>query len=94
MSFEETIRQIIREENEKHLEDIKCLLNSNGHQEIPKMLTVEQAAKILDFGLNKTYELIHQAEHTRFPFIRDGRKIRIPYSALMNWIDQQAKQAI
>ena len=33
MSMEETIRQIIREENERHLQDIKKLLESHGYQE-------------------------------------------------------------
>lgn len=94
MSFEDVIRQIIQDENRKHLEDIKCLLQSHGYHEAPRFLKVPEAAKILRIGLNATYELCRQSEHNGFPVIREGQKIRIPYSALMNWIEQQAKQAI
>lgn len=94
MSMEESIRQIIREENEKHLEDIKMLLNHHGYKEIPKFLTVPEAAKILRIGRTSTYELCRQSEHNGFPAIKEGQKIRIPYSALMNWIDQKTNQAI
>ncbi|HEY4554802.1 MAG TPA: helix-turn-helix domain-containing protein [Bacillaceae bacterium] len=94
MSFEDTIRQIIREENEKHLNDIKNLLDRYGTQDAPKTLSVKEAAGILGFGITKTYEMIQQAEHTGFPHIRDGNRIRIPYQALINWMNQKAIQAI
>lgn len=94
MSFKDVIRQIIREENEKHLKDIERLLESHGYQEAPRFLTVPEAAEILRIGRTSTYELCQQSEHNGFPCIRDGNKIRIPYSALMNWIDQQTKQSI
>ncbi|WP_096269471.1 helix-turn-helix domain-containing protein [Paucisalibacillus globulus] len=94
MTFEDTIRQIIREENEKHLQDIKVLLESHGYKEVPRFLKVQEAAKILRIGITATYELCRQSEHNGFPAIREGKKIRIPYTSLMNWIEQQAKQAI
>lgn len=94
MTFEDTIRQIIREENEKHLQDIKVLLESHGYKEAPRFLKVKEAAEILRIGITATYELCRQSEHNGFPAIREGSKIRIPYTALMNWIDQQTKQAI
>ncbi|MDY0394747.1 helix-turn-helix domain-containing protein [Virgibacillus halophilus] len=91
MSMEETIRQIIREENEKHFQDIKALIQSCSEPEAPKTLSVKEAAKILGFGVTKTYEMIQQAEHTGFPHIRDGNRIRIPYQALMQWMNQASK---
>lgn len=95
MSMEESIRQIIREENEKHLNDIKELLQSHGYKESPRFLTVHEAAEILRIGRNATYELCHQTEHNGFPCIREGKKIRIPFTALMNWIEQKTtSQAI
>lgn len=94
MSFEDTIRQIIQEENKKHLSDIKQLLESHNYQEAPRTLSVREASALLGFGVTKTYEMIQRAEHTGFPFIRDGHKNRIPYTALINWMDQQAKQVI
>lgn len=94
MSFEDSIRQIIREENEKHLKDIATLLERHGYNEIPRFLTVPEAAKILRIGRSATYELCQQSECNGFPSFRDGNKIRIPYNALMNWIEEQTNQAI
>lgn len=92
MSFEETIRQIVREENQKHLNDIGQLLDAHGYHEVPRFLKVEEAAKILRIGRNRAYQLCDQSNG--IPCIRDGNKIRIPYTALMNWIEQQANKAI
>ncbi|MUK89120.1 helix-turn-helix domain-containing protein [Ornithinibacillus sp. L9] len=92
MTFEDTIRQIIQEENEKHLDNIKRLLESHGYHEAPRFLTVPEAAEILRIGKTATYELCRQSENNGFPAIREGHKIRIPYTALMNWIDQQTNQ--
>lgn len=94
MSMEESIRRIIQEENEKHLQEIEQLLESHGYRKTPRFLKVSEAAEILRIGRTATYELCHQSEHNGFPCIRDGNKIRIPYNALMNWIDQQTNQAI
>ena len=94
MGMEATFRKIIREENEKHLQDIKKLLDSHGYNEVPRFLKVPEAAEILRIGVTATYELCNQAEYNGFPAIREGRRIRIPYTALMNWIDQRARQAI
>jgi len=93
MSFEDTIRQIVREENSKHLKDIKQLLDSHGYHEPPRFLKVPEAAEILRIGKTATYELCQQSDHNGFPCIREGNKIRIPYSSLMKWIEQQTKQA-
>lgn len=96
MSMEESIRRIIREENEKHLRDIECLLESHGYKEAPKMLTVKEASKILRKGITATYELCRQKEFNGFPAFQEaeGGPIRIPYNALMNWIDQQTKHVV
>lgn len=92
MTFEQTIRQIVREENEKHLDDIKYLLESHGYQEPPKFLTIKETAKVLNIGITSTYELCHQSEHNGFPVIKEG-KYRVPYNALMTWIDKQVSSA-
>lgn len=49
MSIEESIKQIIREENEKLLEDIKELLHSHSHKasHTPRYLSVAETAEIL-----------------------------------------------
>lgn len=94
MSMEEAIRRIVREENEKHLDDIKYLLSSHGYNEVPRMLKVPEAAKILRIGITATYELCHQAEVNGFPCFREGNRIRVPYNALVDWIDQQTKDVV
>lgn len=94
MTMEEMIRHIVREENEKHLEDIKRLLESHLGDEVPTTISVKEAAAILGFGVNKTYEMVQQAEHTGFPHLRDGNRIRVPYQALLNWINDKARQVV
>ncbi len=96
MSMEEVIRQIVREENEKHLYDIQSLLESHGYNAVPRFLKVKEAAKIMRMGITATYELCRQKEFNGFPAFQDteGGQIRIPYTALMNWIDQQIKDVV
>lgn len=94
MSMENAIRKIIREENEKHLHDIKDLLEKHGYNEVPRFLKVPEAAKILRIGKTATYELCQQSDHNGFPCIREGNRIRIPYTALMKWIEQRVEKVI
>ena len=49
--------------------------------------TVQEAAEVLNIGLNKTYELIQQ---NQIPFIRVGRKILIPKKTLEKWLIESA----
>ena len=92
--MEEAIRRIVREENEKHLQDIERLLESHGYHETPRFLNVREAAEILRMGRTATYELCKQKEHNGFPCFMEGNQYKIPYTALMNWIDQRMKQVI
>lgn len=61
--------------------------------ELPRFLTVEQAAKLLQLGRSKTYELTVEWERTGgksgIPFVWLGNQKRIPYDALMRWVDAQ-----
>lgn len=92
MSIEEQIRKVVSEENEKLLNDMKQLLDSYAVEDAPKTLSVKEAASLLGFGINKTYEMVQQAQFNGFPHLRDGNRIRIPYQALINWMNQYAKQ--
>jgi excisionase family DNA binding protein len=56
-------------------------------EDLPLLLTVEEAADVLRIGRNTCYELIRQR---RLPFIRLGRLIRLPRFGLMNWLEQEA----
>lgn len=61
--------------------------------EMPKFLTVEQAAKLLQLGRSKTYALTVEWERsggtTGIPFVWIGNQKRIPLDALMRWVDGQ-----
>ena len=51
------------------------------------LLTVEQAAKLLQISRGKTYDLVGEG---RLPHIRLGRVIRVPRHGLEQWIERQA----
>ena len=68
---------------------------SNQNQQAPVttstlLLTVPQAAKLLQLGRNRTYEL---ASAGVIPSVRIGNTIRIPRSALERWVEEQARAA-
>lgn len=59
--------------------------------ELPPFLTVEQAAKVLQLGRSKTYELTVEWERsggrTGLPFVWFGHQKRIPRAALIKFIE-------
>ncbi len=61
--------------------------------ELPRFLTVEQAAKLLQLGRSKTYELTVEWDRTNgragIPFVWFGNQKRIPLDALIQWVDAQ-----
>ena len=61
--------------------------------EMPTFLTVEQAAKVLQLGRSKAYELTVEWERsggkTGIPFVWFGNQKRVPLDALMRWVDGQ-----
>lgn len=61
--------------------------------ELPRFLTVEQAAKVLQLGRSKTYQLTVEWDRTDgrsgIPFVWFGNQKRIPLDALMRWVDAQ-----
>jgi excisionase family DNA binding protein len=60
--------------------------------DLPPFLTVGQAAKVLQLGRSKTYELTVEWERTGgrsgLPFVWFGRQKRIPRAALVRFIEQ------
>jgi len=56
----------------------------------PPILTVAQAANILQVSQNTVYELCQQG---RVPRVRFGRTIRIPRDALLRWVEEEAARA-
>ncbi|MGH9025169.1 MAG: helix-turn-helix domain-containing protein [Acidimicrobiia bacterium] len=58
-----------------------------------KFLTVEQAAKLLQLGRSKTYQLTVEWERTSgrsgIPFVWFGNQKRVPLDALLRWVDDK-----
>ena len=52
-------------------------------EDLPLALTVEDLAKLLGIGRNSAYNLVHSGE---LKFVRIGRQIRIPKSALIKYL--------
>ena len=61
--------------------------------DLPPLLTVEQAAKVLQIGRSKAYELTVEYERTDgasgLPFVWFGDQKRIPRDALAEYIESQ-----
>ena len=61
--------------------------------DLPPLLTVEQAAKVLQIGRSKAYELTVEYEQTRgasgLPFIWVGNQKRIPRDELAAYVQRQ-----
>ena len=59
--------------------------------DLPPFMTVEQAAKVLQLGRSKTYELTVEWEltsgQTGLPFVKFGSQKRIPRAALVRMIE-------
>ena len=65
--------------------------------DLPAFLTVGQAAKVLQLGRSKTYELTVEWDRsggtTGLPFVRFGVQKRIPRAALVAFIEGVLKPA-
>ena len=59
--------------------------------DVPPFLTVEQAAKVLQLGRSKTYELTVEWERSGgrsgLPFVWFGHQKRIPRAALIKFVE-------
>lgn len=53
---------------------------------LPALLKVAEAARLLNVGHNRIYEMAH---HNCIPTIRIGKAYRFPRRQLLEWIDLQ-----
>jgi excisionase family DNA binding protein len=64
--------------------------------DLPPFLTVDQAAKVLQLGRSKTYELTVEydlsAGRTGLPFVWLGKQKRIPRTALIRFMDPDSRR--
>ncbi len=51
------------------------------------VLTVQEAMKLTLIGENSLYRLIRE---NKFPHIKIGNRILVPYKPMMEWLEQQA----
>ena len=62
-------------------------------KDLPRFLTIRQAAELLQLGRSKTYELTVEWERTNrasgITFVWFGNQKRIPLDALLRWVDGQ-----
>jgi excisionase family DNA binding protein len=56
-----------------------------------RLLRVEDAAKILGVGRSKAYELVAAR---LIPVVTMGRSVRVPETALMEWIDEHTEEVV
>ncbi len=59
---------------------------TNSTKETPMLLTVPQAAELMQIGRDTAYNLTHIPG---FPAIRIGRSVRISREGLQSWLDKQ-----
>lgn len=64
-----------------------------GIDQLPDMLTVEEAAKVLRISRSRAYEAVATFQRTAgadgLPVIRIGRSLRVPKRSLLAWIEGQ-----
>ena len=54
------------------------------YDDIPLMLTVGDARKLLHIGRNRMYEMVHAG---RIQYIRNGKRILIPRNAVIAFLE-------
>lgn len=58
-------------------------------QPTPLAVRVSEAARLLDIGRSKCYDLIRSGT---LPSIRVGKTVRVPLAPLYAWVEQQSKE--
>lgn len=72
--------------------DIKTLLGDEEHtnlldRPLPLAVRVTEAARLLDIGRSKCYDLIRTGV---LPAIRVGKTVRVPLAPLYAWVEKQS----
>ncbi|MBI4321042.1 MAG: helix-turn-helix domain-containing protein [Chloroflexi bacterium] len=53
------------------------------------LLKPMDAAELIEVGRSRIYEMLQKGE---LPSVRIGRSVRVPVSALRQWVEEQGKQ--
>ncbi len=71
--------------------ELHLVRGSASLQELPEVLTVEEAAQVLRIGRGAAYELARRWRVTGgregLPVVRFGRSLRVPRAALLRLLD-------
>ena len=71
--------------------DLRVIVNRTSLDELPDVLTVEEAAKVLRIGRGAAYELARQWRESGgmhgLPVVSLGRSLRVPREALRRLLD-------
>lgn len=70
--------------------EIKCNQGVKNFDEMPVMLSVNQAAEVLGISNVSFYKLIEKDKS--FPVVQLGRRKYIPKEQLKEWIDEKSKR--
>ena len=57
---------------------------------LPLLITVDEAAKMLNLSRSKTYEL---TKTRQIPCVRIDRSVRVPLRALIDWIQAKTQES-
>ena len=87
MGFEDTLRQIVREEISAALSNLSLPNNQNKS---PEYLKVKEAAKFLHKSQTKVYEYLRKPG---FPAIKIDGTYLIPKDALIQWMNEQKEKS-
>jgi excisionase family DNA binding protein len=71
------------------LKIVRWVMQETTQDTQPLLLTVPQAAKLLNLGRTKVYELIGTKQ---LPVVRFGRAVRVSSASLKRWVEQQERQ--
>lgn len=58
--------------------------------DVPLLLTASEAARMLKIGRTKVYEMMAASE---LPVVRIGTAVRVPFKALVEWIERHTSTA-
>ena len=76
--------------------ELRLVRGSASLEDLPEVLTVEEAAKILRIGRGAAYDLARRWRVTNgregLPVISFGRSLRVPRAALLSLLDVQVER--
>ncbi len=85
------IRQIFRQELETYFSNKPITATP---QEQDELLTIQQAANLLDLSVPTIYSLVSKAETTNIPVSKRGKRLYFSKHELTDWIKAGRKKTI